>query len=102
MGGPLQRSNAAAAGTGAMTSKAPWIDFSEHVPERGFVAMFKGQRYELVGGKPYRRKDGSKTILLAWRTHCAECGDPFEIMTPKVERYPTRRCPAHAARGKRV
>lgn len=84
-----------------MKSAAPQtIDF-EFPPEVGTVVMFHGQRYELVGTKPYVRKDGTASTLIVWSTHCARCADPMECTTP-IKGWPNRRCPDCAQKGVRV
>jgi hypothetical protein len=63
--------------------------------------MFRGQMYECVSVKPYIRKDGVEVQLASWMSHCATCGDPFEICLT-VEAWdregfkgPARRCKPH-------
>jgi hypothetical protein len=62
----------------------------------GMTADWRGQKYELVGVKPHRRRDGRETLVLVWRTGCLTCGASFETATPqRTLKYPTRRCPLH-------
>ncbi len=76
------------------------IDF-DVVPEVGMVVMFHGQRYAMTGVRPHTRQDGSETTLIVWSTHCARCGDPFELATT-ARCSPNRRCGDCAAAGRRV
>ena len=46
------------------------------------VLMRDGQRYVVIDIRPYRRKDGTPTTLIVWRSHCSDCGQPFELTTP--------------------
>lgn len=73
------------------------IDFDE-IPEIGTVVMYHGQRYEMVGVKPYQRRDGSMTTLVRWATHCARCADPIEVTTT-IKSSPSRRCTDCAQKG---
>jgi hypothetical protein len=70
----------------------------------GMVADWRGQPFEVLARRPYRRKDGRPTLILIWATHCLACGTPFETTTPqRAFKYPTRRCPAHrGSRSNRV
>lgn len=78
------------------------IDFTTP-PEIGTVLMREGQRYELLRQKPHVRKDGQPTILLVWRSHCADCGGVFEIMTGLISKgCINRRCPKHHSPGRAV
>ena len=71
-------------------------------PAVGAVLMRDGQRYVVVDSRPYRRTDGTPTTLIVWRSHCSDCGQPFELTTPLVTKWPNRRCPAHHAPGRAV
>jgi hypothetical protein len=64
----------------------------------------KGQVYEVVESRPYRRRDGSETALLIWQTACAECCEAFTFTTPAdLARFePNRRCAKHKRPGCRV
>jgi hypothetical protein len=73
----------------------------------GEVRMLQGQRYECKAIEPYTRKDGVQSSIALWATHCATCGQPFELATalnvwsyksPKV----LRRCAEHRRCGLRV
>jgi hypothetical protein len=39
--------------------------------------------FQLVGTRPYRRRDGTETILKVWEGRCVICGAPFEVATPE-------------------
>ena len=71
-------------------------------PALGTVLMMDGQRYVVVATRPHRRKDGMPTMLVSWRSHCADCGQPFEVTTCLVAKAVNRRCPAHHAPGRAV
>lgn len=77
------------------------IDFATP-PVPGTVLMVEGQRYEVIRTEPHRRRDGSRTTLIVWRTHCAETGHPFELKTGLVAKSINRRCPEHKAPGRPV
>lgn len=69
----------------------------------GTVVIYKGQQYELEGFKPHVCKDGRKTELALFRSHCKRCGEPFITMVPSHEGEPrltvfSRRCSIHATR----
>jgi len=55
----------------------------------GMVADWRGQQYELVDIKPYRRRDGRDTLVFVWRSHCLTCGAAFTARAPQ---YPIRHC----------
>jgi len=72
-------------------------------PKPGTVLMRDGQRYELIACKDHVRKDGQPTSLLVWHSHCAECGEPFEVVTGLVARGAiNRRCATHHSPGRVV
>ena len=71
-------------------------------PAVGTVLMRDGQRYVVVDTQPHRRKDGTPTTLIVWRSHCSDCGQPFELTTPLATKWPNRRCPRHRAPGRAV
>lgn len=64
-------------------------------PAVGTVFMRAGQRYELIRQAPYQRRDGRLSVLLTWRSHCAECGELFHITTGLATQAVNRRCPKH-------
>jgi hypothetical protein len=62
----------------------------------GMVADWRGQQFELVEVRPYRRRDGGDSLILVWRGHCLACGAAFTITAPQRKlKYPVRRCPEH-------
>ncbi len=71
-------------------------------PPTGTILMKEGQRYEVKALEPHTRKDGSKTTLIVWQSHCAETGHPFEIRTGLKCKYVNRRCKQHGKPGKPV
>ena len=68
-------------------------------PELGTVLLVEGQRFEVVGLIPHRRRDDTPTTLINWGGHCAECGRVFTQTTGLIAKTPNRRCPAHHAPG---
>ena len=73
-------------------------------PWPGGLAFFQGgQRYTLDRLEPHKRRDGETVPLVVLATHCAECGEPFEVRQPiGGTAYLTRRCEAHRAPGKKA
>ncbi len=62
-----------------------------------------GQEYRVVGLVPYVRRDGTKTELALWVSHCPACRQPFAFFTPTVTTFsPNRRCRRCAKPGRRV
>lgn len=58
----------------------------------------RGQRYSVLGTKPYTRLDGRVITLTLLRSDCLKCGEPYETSAGPVymeneRRYLTRRCP---------
>ena len=43
---------------------------------------YQGQPYWSGISKPHTRKDGGATTLVEWKSHCAECGEPFSFWRP--------------------
>ena len=72
------------------------------LPPTGTVLMLDGQRYVAVGSRLHRKPDGTDIPLIVWRSHCAECGAPFECHTTLKGSHPNRRCPEHHSPGKAV
>ena len=72
--------------------------------ETGMQKIFDGQVYKLARTEPYTRRDGSQTMLTVWRSHCADCGEVFELRTPTASsRFePNRRCRNHKRPGVKV
>jgi hypothetical protein len=77
------------------------IDF-DYPPDAGTILMHDGQRYTVASLKPHIRLDGSRTTLIIWQSHCADCGRPFKFSSPMKTRYPSRRCKQHSKPGKAV
>jgi hypothetical protein len=64
------------------------------------VHLYLGQRYEFIREEDYQRREGGVSRLSVWRSHCADCGQPFECRTVKASAFqPSRRCPEHKAPG---
>jgi hypothetical protein len=66
------------------------------------VLMLEGQRYVAIGSRLHRKPDGIDVPLIVWRSHCAECGMPFECLTTLKASHPNRRCPEHHSPGTAV
>ena len=66
--------------------------------------IFQGQAYRVIGKKAYVRQDESRTRLICWQSHCAQCGEAFTFWTPaQAKKFsPNRRCEAHKQPGVRV
>ena len=74
-----------------------------HIPPViGTALMLAGQRYELRAVEPHRRRDGARTVILTWGSHCAQCGAPFSVTTGLSVVNLNRRCARHHAPGKAV
>lgn len=43
-----------------------------------------GRFFKFEGEEPYRRVDGSLTVLRLWSSACAKCGDLFVVKTPST------------------
>jgi hypothetical protein len=41
-----------------------------------------GRVFTFEGDEPYRRKDGSMTMLRLWSSDCVKCGEQFVVKTP--------------------
>ena len=64
---------------------------------------YQGQPYWSGISKPHTRKDGGATTLVEWKSHCAECGEPFSFWRPVKKAFePNRRCQEHQRPGIRV
>ena len=65
---------------------------------------YKGQHYWSGTLKPHTRRDGTAMTLLEWKSHCAECGEPFSFWRParRAKFDPNRRCDEHRRPGRRV
>lgn len=63
----------------------------------------RGRWYELLRVTPYRRLDGTETVLLVWEGRCADCEAPFEVQTSTaVGTDLNRRCRLHRSPGRRA
>ena len=71
-------------------------------PRPGGRLMVDGQSFELLRTFNFTRKDGSSGRLLAWRSHCPQCGAEFKTTSVLGGHTPTRRCKRHRAPGKPV
>jgi hypothetical protein len=73
-------------------------------PKSETTRTHKGQIYVYDRTEPHTRIDGSSTFLTVWKSHCAECGEPFEFRTTASARrfQPNRRCQKHKRPGCRV
>lgn len=62
-----------------------------------------GQTYAWVRSEPYRRLDGSKTVLHVYRSPSARCGRPSEVKIGKaVPQAMNRRCLSHRRPGSKA
>jgi hypothetical protein len=77
------------------------IDF-RILPLPDTVLMLDGQRYVAIGSRLHRKPGGTDVPLITWRSHCAECGVPFECHTTLKGSHPNRRCPEHHSPGTAV
>ena len=72
------------------------------LPLPGTVLMHEGQRYVAIGSDLHTRRDGRIVPIICWKSHCAECGRPFECWSGMRSGTLNRRCPEHHAPGKAV
>ena len=72
------------------------------LPLPGTVLMHQGQRYVAIGSDLHTRRDGQTVPIICWKSHCAECGRPFECWSGLRSGTLNRRCPEHHAPGKAV
>lgn len=68
----------------------------------GEIAVFRGQRYEVIGVRDHVRGDGSSVPVVDFKTSCPDCGSAFEVFTKLDFRDPRRRCDACKSPGKKV
>ena len=62
--------------------------------------MYKGQRFVCSGSVQHTAKAGHVVDLIAWDSHCAECGAPYTSSTnPRGDWPPVRRCAEHRGNG---
>ena len=71
-------------------------------PNPGTTLHIDEQSYELIGSRPYVRKDGGQSILLDWETACPGCGTAFRISTSLKPVAIKRRCAACKQQGRPV
>jgi hypothetical protein len=74
-------------------------------PALGGIAFVQHQRFECVEIRPHKTMDGRQMELTRWRSHCADCGAPFELLTPRrnvAVRVDRRRCAEHRDPKRRV
>ena len=74
-------------------------------PEIGCVAFVQHQRFECVGIQPYITRAGRDVQLSLWVGRCADCGAPFDLVTPRrngAVRVDRRRCAEHRDPKRRV
>ena len=67
----------------------------------GMAVMHHGQRFVLCRTQPYVTLGGARSLVLHWRSHCATCGQPFEMTTGAVVWNLNRRCAMHHGREQR-
>ncbi|SUZ33446.1 hypothetical protein ROE7235_03216 [Roseibaca ekhonensis] len=72
------------------------------LPLPGTVLMHEGQRYVAIGSDLHTRRDGQTVPIICWKSHCAECGRPFDGWSGLRSGTLNRRCPEHHAPGKAV
>jgi anti-sigma-K factor RskA len=59
----------------------------------------------LTTDSPHKTMDGRQMELTRWQSHCADCGAPFELLTPRrnvAVRVDRRRCAEHRDPKRRV
>jgi hypothetical protein len=74
-------------------------------PALGGIAFVQHQRFECVEIRPHKTMDGRQMELTRWQSHCADCGAPFELLTPRrtvAVRVDRRRCAEHRDPKRRV
>ena len=74
-------------------------------PALGGIAFVQHQRCECVEIRPHKTMDGRQMELTRWQSHCADCGAPFELLTPRrnvAVRVDRRRCAEHRDPKRRV
>jgi len=72
------------------------------LPQPGTALIHEGQRYVVTGSDLRRRKGDEFVPIICWKSHCAECGRPFECWSGMRSGTLNRRCPEHHAPGKAV
>ncbi|WP_368416553.1 hypothetical protein [Falsiroseomonas sp.] len=74
-------------------------------PEIGSVALVQHQRFECVEIRPHVTRTGRDVELSIWIGRCADCGAPFDLVTPRRAgpvRVDRRRCAEHRDPKRRV
>ena len=74
-------------------------------PEIGCVALVQHQRFECVEIRPHVTRTGRDVELSIWIGRCADCGVPFDLVTPRRAgpvRVDRRRCAEHRDPKRRV
>lgn len=62
-----------------------------------------GRIYSWVRTEPYRRVDGTESILRVFNSTCARCGEPFEVrMGRAIPKALNRRCAKHRRPGSKA
>jgi hypothetical protein len=46
------------------------------------VTSYAGFRFVRGNEEPYKRKDGTWTVLAVWHANCRKCGEAFTVKTP--------------------
>jgi hypothetical protein len=69
-------------------------------PLVGATIQLDQQTYRLEATQPYRRKDGTASRLLIWRSECPRCGQSFTVKTGLVTKSLNRRCEPCRLRAK--
>lgn len=69
-------------------------------PAIGTRIWLDDQQYALQATEPYRRKDGTASRLLIWRSDCPRCGQSFTVKTGLVTKSLNRRCEPCRLRAK--
>ena len=74
-------------------------------PQVGSVAFVQHQRFECVEIRPHITRTGRDIELSIWVARCADCGAPFDLVTPRRAgpvRVDRRRCAEHRDPKRRV
>lgn len=94
-------SSANASQAQALAANGKVLAFSD-TPPLATIVNYRRQPYTLSSCEPYRRVDGSETLILKWQAPCWECGKPFEFSAPlSGTKWPSRRCQDHRRPGVR-
>lgn len=85
-----------------MQGKEEWRHEWQSPPPIGSKVILDGQAFVVQYTEAYVRKDGTSSIIIHYRGHCADCGEAFEITSGWVARAFARRCQEHRVPLKRV